>query len=62
MVSNPSDEADRSRSEMVGWKWRDVMSSEWVEVCEKIGTVGLLASQKCIEASSPFKTVPVAIV
>ena len=40
----------------------DVMSSEWVDVCEKIGTVGFLASQKCIEASSPFRTVPVAMV
>lgn len=62
MLSNPSDEADKRRSGVVGWKLRDVMSSEWVDVCEKIGTVGLRASQKCIEASSPFLTVPVATV
>jgi len=38
------------------------MSSEWVDVCEKIGVAGFLVSQKCIEASSPFKVVPVAMV
>ena len=30
---------------IVGWKWRDVISSEWVHVWEKIGIVGFLASQ-----------------